>query len=138
MAHGYKTIETRSWQTQYMGPVAIHASKSNRSAGSIIQLMKAAEWSKDQVERFSFETLDWPFGKIIAVGRLISCVPTMQMRIFGPQALSRQEIAFGNYAAGRFAWIFKDIYRLKVPIPARGALGLWTVPEDIAAKVMAA
>jgi activating signal cointegrator 1 len=35
------------------------------------------------------------------------------------------ELPFGDYSEGRYAWLLEDVERLPVPIPAKGALGLW-------------
>jgi hypothetical protein len=45
--------------------------------------------------------------------------------------MTEEELAFGDYRAGRFAWLLADIRALPEPIPARGALGLWDVPAAI-------
>lgn len=39
--------------------------------------------------------------------------------------LTEQEIAFGDYTPGRFAWLLDNVRALPVPVPARGAQGLW-------------
>ena len=36
-----------------------------------------------------------------------------------------QELAFGNYTPGRYAWILEGVKPLADPIPAKGALSLW-------------
>jgi hypothetical protein len=42
--------------------------------------------------------------------------------IFKP---SRQELAFGDYTPGRYAWLLSDVQALPTPIPVKGQLGLW-------------
>jgi hypothetical protein len=34
-----------------------------------------------------------------------------------------------------YAWILEDVRKLQKPIPCKGALGLWEVPESIVAKI---
>lgn len=43
------------------------------------------------------------------------------------------EASYGNYAPGRWAWRTKLVAKLDEPIPCRGALGLWDVPEELLA-----
>lgn len=37
---------------------------------------------------------------------------------------------------GRYGWVLKDVQVLPSPVPCRGALGLWRVPEDVQIEVM--
>lgn len=39
--------------------------------------------------------------------------------------ITDQEKRFGNYAVGRYGWVLEDIRALEIPVPARGAQGLW-------------
>ncbi len=134
VAIGAKKIETRSWQTCYRGPLAIHAAKGLGPVGGTKGLRDlcgrepfctvltawANEYSKgysslaDMVKRPLF-----PLGAIIATCRLTVVAPTQNVKV------SDQERAFGDYTSGRFAWVLEDVQMLPTPIPARGALGLW-------------
>jgi hypothetical protein len=39
--------------------------------------------------------------------------------------------------ADRFAIVLRDVVRLREPVEAKGALGFWRVPEDVAARIEA-
>ncbi len=131
-AIGAKTIETRSWETAYRGPLAIHAGmKRNfidmRSAYYVCNREPFYSVLMDYGKK-AMETLPpWdilPLGKIIGITNIIDCVD------IGPKfisALTEQEKAFGNYSLypHRWAWISKNTKALEFPIPARGAMGLW-------------
>jgi hypothetical protein len=69
---------------------------------------------------------DLPKGCIIAVVRIVDCVPTGDMT----QKQIEIERYFGDYAPGRYAWILDDIQPLPEPIPAKGKQGLWEWKED--------
>ncbi|MBA2677530.1 MAG: ASCH domain-containing protein [Ktedonobacteraceae bacterium] len=122
---GAKRIETRSWSTEYQGPLAIHAAKS------------FPQWAEDLCEdepfRSSLEDAGYPWkpgmkhnpqclptGQVIAVGWL-----EQVERITPNFPVVPIERAFGTYTPGRYAWRFSTIYRLATPIAARGSLGLW-------------
>jgi hypothetical protein len=45
--------------------------------------------------------------------------------------LPPHEADFGDFSAGRYGWILKDINPLNEPIPARGMLGLWELPKEL-------
>lgn len=87
-----------------------------------------------------------PRGAIIAICTLLDCVPTRHPNIVPepgkpwftasrkgigqhyyevPPPLDSNEYAFGDYSAGRFAWLLADVQPLAEPIPCKGALGLW-------------
>lgn len=98
------------------------------------ELAKGSRWAKPHW--ITAERL--PRGAIVAVCELVECVPSEKIMqafgAYGPEddsgghivwTLSDQEIAFGNYAPGRYAWLLADIRALPEPIPARGALSLW-------------
>lgn len=115
VAVGAKRFETRSWATNYRGQIAIHAAKTwNREledvAGNPIFQGRLKElWN------------NLPLGCVVAVARLSDCRPTTEI----PFADVADEYGFGDYSAGRFAWILKDVQPLEMPIPAKGKQGLW-------------
>lgn len=123
MALGYKKWETRSWQTSYRGPLAIHVAKNT----SAIKDGTPAELAEDILEESEItiklpET--WPFGCIIAVVELADCVPT---EIAKPEPM---EGCLGNYMPERFAWQTKNL-RLVKPYPFRGMQGLKPLPIEV-------
>src|SRR4051812_11429933 len=79
VAIGAKHIETRSWETLYRGPLAIHAAKGLGPVGGKQGLM-------DLCRREPFRSVllaagylgppPLPLGAIVAVCELIDCVPT--------------------------------------------------------------
>lgn len=119
VAIGAKKIETRSWNTNYRGPLAIHAAKGFPEEAK-------DHWYKMifQVELFAGGYTgidDLPLGMVIATCELVNVV-----RIDGHHIPRIEpELSFGNYSLGRFMWFLKGIVRLPEPIPARGSLGLW-------------
>ena len=117
---GHKRIETRSWNTTHRGRIAIHAAKG------------FPKWAKEfaQEERF--------------LGRMPGRLPLMAIVGFATITGMRRtedmvgevsglERRYGDYGPGRWAWMLSDI--LPIPddkiVPAMGALGLWSVPEEI-------
>jgi hypothetical protein len=44
---------------------------------------------------------------------------------------SAQERLYGNFDAGRWAWILEDVRRLQKPIPCLGARGVWAVAPGL-------
>lgn len=142
VAIGAKCIETRSWPTQYRGPLAIHAGAGLGPVGGRAGLYDLAFSDPDgyfyqALKRANVFCIDdLPRGAIVATCYLVGCEETDWAvenngiyKIIGGERrhwpLTDQELAFGDYTPGRFAWLLADVKPLAEPIPARGALGLW-------------
>jgi hypothetical protein len=52
--------------------------------------------------------------------------------------ISDEEYAFGNYEPRRFGFVLGPAYPLPEPIPYRGALGLWEIPQELDNRIMTA
>lgn len=156
IAIGAKRIETRSWYPSYRGPIAIHASKGfpawAREAcdeDPFYEVLVQAHllWPAGD-ETLTFRAAERhtaiPLGAIVATARLVDIEATGDLAHAigravlgegGRWPLTKQEAAFGDYAAGRFAWLLDEIRPLPAPIPCKGALGLWNLPAEIAAQL---
>lgn len=133
VALGEKTIETRSWKTNYRGPLAIHATASMPKLAKELCLtahFKTALW-----RNLIITPLELPLGKIIATCNLTECYEilpdTHNYAFYGTSQMgialhkNSSEYAFGDYTPGRYAWILKDIEMLSEPILAKGQQGFW-------------
>ncbi|CAG0947427.1 hypothetical protein ANRL1_04099 [Anaerolineae bacterium] len=137
VAIGAKRIETRSWSTAYRGPLAIHAAKTfPKDARDLCRDLYpgAALFSSVLIAAGYDRIAQIPLGVVVATCELVAVkriipgyikVLRDQMGHFN----SEQEIAFGDYTPGRYAWILADVRSLDAPIPAKGALGLWEWSE---------
>jgi hypothetical protein len=74
-----------------------------------------------------------PTGKILAVVNLKDCFRTEEIP---HDLLTDNERAFGNFAPGRYGWIFSDVRRLWQPVECNGARGLWNVPEELEKQII--
>jgi activating signal cointegrator 1 len=135
VAIGAKRIETRSWSTSYRGKIAIHAAKgfpSEAKGFCEAQLVCRAmgwpecpnpltqEWLDDNARRIK----SLPLGRVLATASIVNCIRT-ELILDYVRPMTVQEEAFGNYERGRFGFLLDNIVPLAVPIPAKGALGLW-------------
>lgn len=153
VAIGAKRIETRSWQREYRGPLAIHASARMTSEGRwlcwqppfIKPLSKAGLLQASRDGKYAFRYL-FPLGAVIATCNLVDCLEIMDWHFEGSMEQSMpcaelksgkkirgNEYAFGDYTPGRYAWMLEDVRMLPEPIPAKGQLGLWNwePPEGV-------
>ena len=46
-----------------------------------------------------------------------------------------REMVRSRWWVGPIGWVLDEVHGLTEPVPCRGALGLWTVPDDVAARV---
>lgn len=142
IAIGAKKIETRSWPTKYRGPLAIHAAKSAPLyARALADIDKA--FNQPLTGKKEWDPNIWlklPFGAVLCTCNLVDCleIGVEYMSKWGSEIEhplpTGNELAFGDYTPGRFAWILGDIKPLPEPIPTRGAQGLWNwEPPEVAA-----
>ena len=133
IAIGAKRIETRSWRTNFRGPLAIHAAKA--FPGSAMDLCYGSPYMDDLMSGFESHR-ELPRGAVIAICRLVACHPMCPDEGLGYKAdgevveVSLDEHEYGDYSAGRWAWVLEDVQKLAQPIPAKGALGLWEWPAS--------
>jgi len=151
IAAGVKTIETRSWSTSYRGPLAIHAGKhpaappSEPAWSGFDRFWKHPEWEPG----VSFPL---PLGAVVATCTLADVVPIVGLAgcrneayhlclppggalLHSPlhepwpdgntEHVCDDQLPFGDFAPGRFAWLLTDIEPLPEPVPAKGRQGLW-------------
>ncbi|MBP8292366.1 MAG: ASCH domain-containing protein [Caldilineaceae bacterium] len=136
VAMGAKRIETRSWPTSYRGPLMIHASKGLPGwvAGAVRSEPQFAAVLGNLFDARGKVLGDLPRGHVIAACLLVSVkfirADEEGWDWTGPTGsrysypITDQERAFGDYTPGRYAWLLAHVQPI-VPVPARGALGLW-------------
>lgn len=133
VALGAKRIETRSWSTDYRGPLAIHASKGMpRQAREFAYKDPAGQVLNDAGIMLGENCRELPKGAIVAVARLVAVHSTNADDWMDEDGLlAPHEEAFGDYSEMRFAWVLADVQALREPIPCKGALGLWTPDPSV-------
>ncbi|WP_410768088.1 ASCH domain-containing protein [Fontibacillus sp. BL9] len=131
IALGEKRFETRSWATNYRGELAIHAGKK------IDKKICQAEPFRTILAKHGYHGDNLPTGAVVAVCRLKACcsvsrTPNDEASIeCGSQnslnryPIEKQEMAFGDFTDGRFAWELRDVRQLPNPVPAKGRQGFW-------------
>lgn len=117
--HHGKDIENRKWvfPDHMRGQrIAIHASK-RLDHTEYVSAVEHCHFSS--IPSFDLKPKDLPLGKIIG---------TIELETFGTNFRS-------PWFTGPIGWKLKDPIALLEPIPAKGALGLWTIPSDIADEI---
>jgi activating signal cointegrator 1 len=120
---GAKKYEVRSWQTDYRGPLLIHAS------AKIPTRRERAFFSQADYFKTFIEDTDYlPYGALIGRVEVTTIFETgwlLQHLELDPQAAWQQELAFDDYTPNRFAWKLEQPRKLKYILPVKGRLGLW-------------
>ena len=114
---GIKTIETRSWKTNYRGKLYIHAS-----------LTKIPTIYKNNHELMALvDEQKLNFGYIVCSCELVDCIEMNDDFIENIKNNFPKEYTTGIYLPGRYAWILKSIEPLDNPIKVKGHLGIWNL-----------
>lgn len=115
--NGVKTIETRSWKTNYRGKLYIHASST-----------KIPKEYRDNLELMSLvDTYNLNYGNIICSCELLDCIEMTDEFVDEIKNTRKNEYITGVYTKGRYAWILDSIEILEEPIKAKGHLGIWNL-----------
>lgn len=123
VAMGIKTIETRSWLTNYRGQLLIHAAKHRPTAAEKRLLTQLKT-------EFGIEVMMNP-GCIVAVCNLVDCI-MMTSELIAKQ--SAMEIIVGDWQPQRYAFLLENISPV-APINACGFQGLWNPSVKVLAEV---
>ena len=150
IALGVQTIHTstRTAPSSAVGErIAIHAGTQ------VLNLTQArAGWEKFHVDqylatkgqRYALELFDpLPLGAVVATARLTACLPIVdgaedpvpridftddgtvwEVTTDGHNAITDQ-LPFGDFSPGQWAWMLDDVQPLDEPVPATGRPGLW-------------
>lgn len=151
IAIGAKRVETRSWETKYRGPLAIHAASSwtryMREKCFEPEFLRALRINQGGEDDAMIERITAARGHIVATCRLAAIFPTpeepklpnvaftLRAKSGETHEVSKIERAFGNYLPGRFAWVLEDIKPLARPVRLKGKQRLFEVPDELFVEV---
>lgn len=139
--HLGKTVENRTWPP----PSGAIGQRFCIHAGKSIDCDALADFCSDPLLDSHGDDRSMPRGAI-------TCSAVLRGWVRGSQdlvALSREvlevvgdvtperalDVVRSKWWAGPIGWVLDDVRGLTEPVPCRGALGLWTVPDDVAARV---
>lgn len=125
IAHLGKQVENRSWPVRYRGLLAIHAG-AGWDAAAERDLTTLAAW-RDWSASLPHPNVTGPlrknavhvdFGAVIAVAELAGC---------------HHSDDCGHCSAwsqpDSWHWLLRGVRPLRAPVPCKGKLGLWRLPE---------
>jgi hypothetical protein len=132
-------IETRGWSTRYRGPLAIHAAKNFPAAARA--LCRQPPFHETLANAGYTDERQLPLGAIIARAELVDVMSfdasTAELITARSEegTLPPHELEFGDFTAGRFGFVVRDVCTLREPIRARGMLSLWEVPQELETQI---
>jgi hypothetical protein len=147
IALGVKTIETRSWATNYRGPLLIHAGAAAPKEQDIgpwhVWNESGYVWWLDgrKGDPESANYFACPLGAIVASCKLVDCVAIIDVQKSGQVSLPYlaagydtltyfddppapedrildEEIPYGDFAPRRYAWMLEEIKPVERRCPA--------------------
>lgn len=102
-----KDIENRRWPSNYRGPLLIHASKKWTQEGY--------NFISDRMDEYVPSKEHHAFGAIVGIVEMVDCVDRSESKwFFGP-----------------WGFEFDNAQEFKKPIPWRGQVKLFDVPDSI-------
>jgi hypothetical protein len=119
--YGLKPFETRSWATDYRGPLLIHAAKrlmtdrdSQFAAQIFYEISETEAWWED-----------FPIfhGGFVCVVDVTDCFMG-HLVVEAPEGRAYSNL-LGNFNRGSFAWQLDEVKRFQTPVPARGRQRFW-------------
>jgi hypothetical protein len=111
-----KDIENRNWNTHFRGMVAIHAAKG-MTRNEYEQGCEFIKSIKPRIKIPAYEDLER--GEIIGTVEIKDCVQDANSPWFG----------------GEYGFVLSHPKKLPEPIPCKGALNFWNVPQYIESRI---
>lgn len=113
--NGSKPIETRKWRTSFRGEFLIHAAKA----------VDVERCKHDELDSKSFVT-----GAIVGKATLVSVKEYPNSRAWNADFKKHRSIV-KQIDKPRYGFVLTNIVRFKKPIPYKGQLNFFTVPDSI-------
>jgi hypothetical protein len=145
IAAGFKPIENRSRATKHRGPLALQASLTMDSPGCFPTRTPSGRAAAEALRALGGRGNCWDARckqigtetrhPLLAMGAVIAVADVVDVcAIQGGYT----DCDCGDWAAPfQCHWKLANVRPLAEPVPCKGALGLWTLPEDVEAAVMA-
>ena len=116
-----KRIENRAWAPSALRVghdwIAIHAGRSYDSEGGV--------WIREHFDVCVPSKGALPLGALVAIAQVVDVID------------ARSPLASDPWFTGPVGWVLDRVTVLPSPIRCRGALGLWTLDEELVGEVRA-
>lgn len=124
VVRGIKLWETRSRPTDHRGPLFIHAAAGIKKEDRyrFAHYLGNMPPTYPQTQEYIYPL---PMGAIIGIVRVLDCKPSEIVADQLQGAHDFQELIFGDYNPGRFAYQMTDFLEFATPVTYTGALPIW-------------
>lgn len=124
IVHSHKFVETRSWAA----PKSLIGQRIAIASTKTVKPEQRAPFLDEKFARYySLTDLpgleELPHGYVLGTALLYSCDPMTQEDL--DDGVTDEELTFGWWSLGRYAWRLRDAQAFSRPIPCRGAQGVW-------------
>lgn len=131
-----KPVENRDWPppAQLIGKrFALHSGKKWDDQGAdFIANLLLPRGSGPQLLRAVLDAAEQTSSVILGTVKLVRVISKAQ-----PQLGERDPLADSEWFFGDFGWVVEEPFALPQPVPCKGMQGLWTMPPDVEAQVLA-
>ena len=110
---GRKTIDTRTWPTHFRGRLTIHASQ-------VVE--------NDICLAYGLDPASLVRSALVGTVEVVEMVPLDDESW---EALRDQHLKLGPFPGDLLGWRLADPQRLSAPVPMRGHLGLFNIPDEL-------
>jgi len=110
---GLKTVENRSWSTDFRGLIAIHASAAKQRVTRFVRESKPRNLTADVFN----------YSAIVGVAELNNVVEM------------NPNLESDPFAIGEYCWLLRNARLLPRPVPCKGKLRLYTLSTDESVQV---
>ncbi len=110
---GRKTIDLRTWPTNHRGRLAMHASQ---------------KVDEDVCAAYGLDPASLTLGALVGTVEVVEMLPLNELSW---EALRDQHLKSGPFPGDLLGWRLKDPERLPEPVPMRGRLGLFNIPDEL-------
>jgi hypothetical protein len=138
-----KTVENRTWKTTHRGLLAIHAA-ARFDYDAAMPVEEAARKLRVLVAKIRLANGSPPETAYLRLSRVVAVAELAGIHHASECMLPANAVPPGGYTGcsrwaqrGQWHWELASTRKLPEPVPCKGALGLWRLPEDVEKAVRA-
>ena len=131
IAYGDKRVENRTWQAPHWitgTTIALHASKGPD------WYAPARAWTAAGLTPYRYGDPRKAWTASLALGAIVALAEVTESHSRGCGTFDHGYCSPWA-VTGQHHWVLANVRPLLVPVPCRGALGLWRLPEDVECAV---
>lgn len=129
---GKKWVENRTWPTSFRGQLLIHAGKSKDWLEADFSTMAGYPAKLQYGEPLQ----DMAFGAIVGVAEMTACLARKTIEAYAAKDPRWKPLADHEHTEGPWCFVMRNVHRFADPIPYRGELGFFDVPDELVRRAI--